>query len=132
MKMQVMRKGILVGIMMALALLALVSCQQPEEFGSIVIDMSDRDSKSLRPEGMDITWVRIGGTCGGESLAVQDFALGGKIAIKGLSVGTWTFKVVGYNGNPETGGKALTQESSDTNVNIVSARRRQPRLCCST
>ena len=120
MKMRLMEKKVLTVLLM-FASVVFISCQQPEAFGTLAVSMADQGSKSLRPEGLDVTWVRISGTCNGGAFEPQDFALGDTIAINGLSVGTWLFKVVGYHGDPGNGGQLLT-EVAENEVTIQSGK----------
>ncbi|WP_320128424.1 chitobiase/beta-hexosaminidase C-terminal domain-containing protein [uncultured Sphaerochaeta sp.] len=112
-------------VLLALLGLCLVSCQQQPEMEGGSLALSIVDSKSILPANTRVTWVSIRGTRNNDSSIMfepQFFELGQPIAINGLSVGTWTFTVTGYNGDPSDGGKILTRSSSDSDVEIKSGK----------
>jgi hypothetical protein len=114
-----------------LPLFLTISCQEAAVSDSsvsleIVIPGLNDGSKSILPtaEALDIKYIQINGHLNGadpaNNLTAQNFAVPGTIALSGLSVGTWTISVTGYNGDPADGGVALTEAVENTNVSISS------------
>ncbi|WP_394699328.1 chitobiase/beta-hexosaminidase C-terminal domain-containing protein [uncultured Sphaerochaeta sp.] len=82
-------------------------------------------SKSILPGNTTITWIQIGGTGPNDAvLTPQNFPLGSKISISGLSAGAWTITVTGYNGNPgaETNKGILLTTVASQDVTIASGK----------
>ncbi|WP_320128431.1 FN3 associated domain-containing protein [uncultured Sphaerochaeta sp.] len=104
--------------------LSLVSCSEPSMQGDLEISFPDSSSKSIVPTNTAVTWVAISGSLNGSSdvkFDIQYFELGKTISIKGLSAGTWTINVTGYNGNPTDSKTAvLTGSAIDDDVTIRS------------
>ncbi len=104
----------------------LVSCMESPVQGDLLIHLGDASSRSIMPSSVKVNWIRISGTRndnGTIRFASQSFEVGKPIAITGLSVGTWTFSVVGYGMDPALSGAfPLTSVSTDENVVIQSGQ----------
>jgi hypothetical protein len=110
-----------------------VSCQESEILtgsGSleIVIPGYNDGSKSIMPstDDLTVTYIQISGylnTDTSKTLTAQNFAVSDPITLSGLSVGTWTISVTGYNGDPSDGGVALTAAAVDADVSIQSGAK---------
>ena len=102
------------------------SCMEFQNTGTLTINLGDTATKSIMPSSVQVEWIQISGSRNDDSSITfpsQDFQVGGPIAITGLSVGTWTFSVVGYGQAPsQEGALPLTSVASDENVVIQSGK----------
>ena len=108
--------------------LTLSSCKEAfSPVGDLTIDFADSNEKSILPTSVAVTWVQISGTRNdnpGITFTAQNFQLGGTIGITGLSVGTWTFNVVGYGVDPDSvGATPLTSPATNASVVIQSGQK---------
>ena len=105
--------------------LTLSSCREASNVGDLSLDFSA--DKSILPTSVAVTWVQISGTRNDDNTIAftpQNFQLGSTIAINGLSVGTWTFNVVGYGVDPDSvGASPLTSPATNASVVIQSGKK---------
>lgn len=108
---------------MGILLFLLAGCADMEgRTGSLSLISSNAFSRTILPETSQrtITAIQITGAGPlGAVLQAQNFLYGGRIAIDGLTPGTWTIEITGYNGTTTELGTQLTNTSSQT-VNITS------------
>ncbi|NBK23480.1 MAG: hypothetical protein EOM68_15800, partial [Spirochaetia bacterium] len=106
--------------------LVLASCSEASITGDLVIDFGSEGSRSIQPENLRVTWIRVTGSLNSNpevTLTATDCELGSPITIPGLSVGVWTINVVGYAQIPSAvGAVPLTAMATDANVIIRSGR----------
>ena len=105
--------------------LTLSSCRETSNVGDLTFDFST--DKSILPTSVAVTWVQISGTRNDDNTITftpQNFQLGSTIGINGLSVGTWTFNVVGYGVDPASvGASPLTSPATNASVVIQSGQK---------
>ena len=106
--------------------LTLSSCREAASpVGDLTLDFST--DKSILPTSVAVTWVQISGTRNDDNTITftpQNFQLGSTIGINGLSVGTWTFNVVGYGVDPASvGASPLTSPATNASVVIQSGQK---------
>ena len=106
--------------------LTLSSCREAASpVGDLTLDFST--DKSILPTSVAVTWVQISGTRNDDNTITftpQNFQLGSTIGINGLSVGTWTFNVVGYGVDPDSvGASPLTSPATNASVVIQSGKK---------
>ena len=105
--------------------LTLSSCRETSNVGDLTLDFST--DKSILPTSVAVTWVQISGTRNDDNTITftpQNFQLGSTIGINGLSVGTWTFNVVGYGVDPASvGAFPLTSPATNASVVIQSGKK---------
>ena len=101
--------------------LLLASCSQPDGMGSVSLSLDN--SKSIGPgSSAVVSSIRFSGTkSDGTVLQPQTLSLGDGAKVEGITVGTWTFSVVGLNSD----GTVLTEVAVQSNVNIESGRQTQ-------
>lgn len=108
-----------------LSFFLLISCSDMEQRNGTLSLVSDQaGAKSILPDStsISINVIQVSGTGPlGTVLEAQNFLLGGRIAIDGLTPGTWTIQITGYNGTVEHLGTQLTRPASQTVV-IASGR----------
>lgn len=108
-----------------ISLIFLLSCSDMEQrCGSLSLVSDLAGAKSILPDSASIAInvIQVSGTGPlGVVLESQNFLLGGRIAIDGLTPGTWTIQITGYNGTVENLGTQLTRPASQT-VTIASGR----------
>ena len=103
--------------------LVFVSCQEADQrTGSLAIDFSNQESKSIMPSNTRISVIKITGTSSAQTLEEQYFLTGSAITIKGLSVGVWELTVTGYNGTSTDAPGTLMTSPAVQNVTIVSGK----------
>ena len=121
------RLGLTVILLLVLSLtLTLSSCREASSpVGDLTLDFSTE--KSILPTSVAVTWVQISGTRNDDNTITftpQNFQLGSTIGINGLSVGTWTFNVVGYGVDPASvGASPLTSPATNASVVIQSGKK---------
>ena len=120
------RLGLTITLLLVLSLtLTLSSCREASNVGDLTFDFST--DKSILPTSVAVTWVQISGTRNDDNTITftpQNFQLGSTIAINGLSVGTWTFNVVGYGVDPASvGASPLTSPATNASVVIQSGQK---------
>ena len=107
------------------SLFLLISCTGMEQrSGTLSLVPDQAGAKSILPDSanISISVIQVSGTGPlGAVLEAQNFLLGGRIAIDGLTPGTWTIQITGYNGTTEHLGTQLTTPASQTVV-IASGR----------
>jgi len=112
--------------------LVLASCSEASITGDLVIDFGSEGSRSIQPENLRVTWIRVTGSLNSNpevTLTATDCELGSPITIPGLSVGVWTINVVGYAQIPSAvGAVPLTAMATDANVIIRSGRTTSARF----
>ena len=105
--------------------LTLSSCRETSNVGDLTFDFST--DKSILPTSVAVTCVQISGTRNDDNTITftpQNFQLGSTIGINGLSVGTWTFNVVGYGVDPASvGASPLTSPATNASVVIQSGQK---------
>lgn len=85
--------------------------------GDLEISIPGEQGRSILPSSAlrSVNTISISGTGPNDvSLQTQYFRLGGKIAISGLSAGTWKIYVTGFNGTETEPGTQLTSPSEQT------------------
>lgn len=119
------RNGLAFHLVMSvfIILLVMISCSETEiKTGSLALIPAQVSGRSILPNtsARSVTAIQITGTGPlGAVLQPQDFLYGGRIAIDGLTPGSWTIVVTGYNGTDADLGVQLTAPSSQT-VTIAS------------
>ena len=87
--------------------------------GDLEISVFDGQERSILPGSTQrsVNAISISGTStSGATLPTQSFRLGGKIAISGLSAGSWNITITGYNGTETILGTQLTNPAKQTVV----------------
>lgn len=116
------RIGLTVHIALGLLILSilLTGCADMEgRSGSLSLVPSQTSSRSILPgtSSRSVTAIQITGTGPLDAvLQPQNFLLGGRIAIDGLTPGSWTIVITGYNGTATELGIQLTAPSTQTVV----------------
>ncbi len=101
------------------------SCKEASNVGDLTLDFGT--DRSILPTSVAVTWVQISGSRNDDNTVAftpQNFQLGSTIGITGLSVGTWTFNVVGYGVDPASvGASPLTSPATNASVVIQSGQK---------
>ncbi len=111
-----------------IVVIGMTSCSEGMPTGNLNVQFPgvSATDRSILPDSTKITWIKLSGYRNDDNSIVvgdQSFQLGEAISIKGLSVGSWTFSVTGYSGDPDVSGSVLlTKVASDTNVMIQSGK----------